>query len=789
MMNECGRHCAWTPQLVDSKHGALPLTYFRFADGRRVHPAMQRYFQRDGDALERQGIDLFRLGASYFDEPEPRLAILGPPAITRVMFELWRTDPRLTASFDLRNPLHRRDYALWLIEEGRSVGLDQRSVAAAVAIARQGTSLCRVSPPWRSQAVLTMTRRDTSVDAWLAEPIACGPGAQTGGIPVPRVLALLWELRQDVLLHFPNRTQADVLTYLAWCLTQGVRDRCVPLELTGPGLAGFLDMPDPELQGQGSADEPPITRLLQIMAPLYDGPYPDIAREFPHARQARFCVAIWVCGALRRRFGWPKSLVGRPLLWLSNIAPAAADAFVPLDNLVLGLWAMLPDLQARCDLRTHEGRSALLEWFIAEGVRVFELDDCLSTTLAIRLPSPPCLRRALPGGSAPGAAIKRDLCLVGYADLVSGRAEDLRMTALALRPQHRGFAVLDRLSGEITTEAGRAAAAFAEPPQISLVHLNADTAFFDYLFLRERGLERSYTIGYWAWELAKFPEEWNSSFAFVQEIWVSSRFAYEAIAPATSKPVLLMPMAVAVPPPEPGLGRADFGLPDDKFLFYFSFDFRSYAGRKNPLAAVAAFRRAFPGRNVSAALLLKTIGSGWKPEERDGLLETIRGDPRILLIDRELARPRAIALLALSDCFLSLHRSEGFGRGPAEAMLMGKPVIVTDYSGTRDFATSDTAILVDYELVPVGAEEYPGARGQAWAQPDIEQAAAAMRKIAGDRTLANRLGKAGRARIRELYDPTVIGARYVERFLDITRNGQERPQARQTGTGLTPTKR
>jgi hypothetical protein len=109
--------------------------------------------------------------------------------------------------------------------------------------------------------------------------------------------------------------------------------------------------------------------------------------------------------------------------------------------------------------------------------------------------------------------------------------------------------VLDRLSGAITTEDGRPAAAFAEPPAINLVHLNADTAFFDYLFLRERGIERGYTIGYWAWELAKFPEEWRSSFAFVQEVWVASRFAYEAIAPATAKPVLLMPPAVAIPAP------------------------------------------------------------------------------------------------------------------------------------------------------------------------------------------------------------------------------------------------
>jgi glycosyltransferase involved in cell wall biosynthesis len=653
------------------------------------------------------------------------------------MVELWRANPQVRSRFDLANPQHRRDFALWLGREGGSLGLDQCSIAAARALLRRGISLLRPAPRWPSQGSLPADRK---VDAWLAQTIA-----EPAGIPMPRVLALLWELRQDVRLHFANRTPAEILDYIGWCLTQGVRDGCVAVELIEPALAPFLDMPDPDL---------PATRLLRLMAPLYDGPHPDVARQFPHTRQARFCVTVWACGVMRRRYGWPRSFVRRPLEWLSRIAPQAADAFVPLDNLAVGLWELRPDLQARCDLRTHEGRSALLEWLVGEGIEEFELDDCVSE----RMPNAP----AQP-------AITRDLCLVGYAGLISGRAEDLRMSALALSRHGLQWAMLDRLSGAITTEDGRPAAAFAEPSGINLVHLNADTAFFDYLFLRERGIERGYTIGYWAWELARFPEEWRSSFAFVQEVWVASRSAYEAIAPATTKPVFLMPPAVAIPALEPGLKRADFGLPDDKFIFYFSFDFRSYTSRKNPRATIAAFRRAFPHGDAPVGLVLKTIGSAWKPEERDALNERIRSDPRIQVIDQELARPRAIALVALADCFVSLHRSEGFGRGPAEAMLLGKPVIVTDYSGTRDFATAETALLVGGELVPVGQDEYPGAKGQVWAEPDIDEAAAAMRRIAGDRALAERLGRAGQARIGELYDPRVVGARYLDRFAAIAK--------------------
>jgi hypothetical protein len=204
------------------------------------------------------------------------------------------------------------------------------------------------------------------------------------------------------------------------------------------------------------------------MAPLYDGPHPDIASQFPHTRQARFCVAVWACGVLRRRNNWPRSFVNELLQWLSRVVSEVADAFVPLDNLAVGPWGLRADLQARYDLRTHEGRSALLEWLRGKGIEKFELGDCVPE----RMPKAPA-----------EPAITRDLCLVGYAGLISGRAEDLRMSALALSRHCPQWAALDRLSGAITTEDGRPAAAFAEPPAINLVHLNADTAFFDYLCL------------------------------------------------------------------------------------------------------------------------------------------------------------------------------------------------------------------------------------------------------------------------------------------------------------------
>jgi len=706
------------------------------------------------------GIGSSEPGADYLDEPDPALAVLGPPAVTRRMVELWRTDQTLRSRFDLSNPLHRRDFLSWTSENAGVLGLYRSSVAVVFELLGRGLSLSRPDAPWRAQASQIRPPSSATVEAWLAEPILLEFGAQGAGIPMPRALALVWELRQDIRLHFANRTRTEILQYLTWCLTQGVRDGCVAVDLVEPALAPFLDALDLEFSPQKVADRPPVTRLLRMMAPLYNGPHPEIAKEFPHTRSAWVCVAIWVCGLMRRRNGWPLSFVRRPLQWLTQPVPEAGDAFVALTNLALGLWELRSDLQARCNLVTHEGRAALAQWLHDRGAAEYGLEDRVSGQLPATAPG--ILRQAAPARTRP--RVSRDVCLIGYAGLVSGRAEDLRMTGLALSEHRRQWAMLDRLTGAITAEDGRPATGLVGPPQVDLLHLNADTAFFDYLFLREHGIERAYTIGYWAWELAKFPGEWRSSFEFVDEVWVASRFAYEAIAPAATKPVFLMPPAVSVGQPEPGMTRADFGLPERKLLFYFSFDWRSYSSRKNPLAAVAAFRRAFPRNADPVCLVLKTIGSGWKASEHDALAEEVRDDRGIVIIDREFERARSTALLELCDCFVSLHRSEGFGRGPAEAMLLGKPVIATDYSGTSDFVMKETALPVRYELVPVGMGEYPGAEGQVWAQADIDEAAAAMRRIVGDPGLADRLGRAARLCIPNLYDPKVVGARYVERL-------------------------
>src|SRR5690606_32990034 len=165
-----------------------------------------------------------------------------------------------------------------------------------------------------------------------------------------------------------------------------------------------------------------------------------------------------------------------------------------------------------------------------------------------------------------------------------------------------------------------------------------------------------YNIGYWAWALSGFPEAWSSSLCLVDEVWAPYRHTEQASARSTSYPVTRMPLAVEFPEPK-GMTREHFGLPDDKFLFLFFFDFTSYIQRKNPEGALRAFLQAFPDPgDQRAAIVIKMKGMEACPREFQTFLQKIdQEDPRIILMEKVLTDRETKALVQLCDCFLSLH--------------------------------------------------------------------------------------------------------------------------------------
>jgi glycosyltransferase involved in cell wall biosynthesis len=213
------------------------------------------------------------------------------------------------------------------------------------------------------------------------------------------------------------------------------------------------------------------------------------------------------------------------------------------------------------------------------------------------------------------------------------------------------------------------------------------------------------------------------------------------------------------------MSRAYFGLPENKFLFLFFFDFRSYISRKNPLAVIHAFLLAFNKEYNNVYLVIKMNGTDSYPEDYNKFLSSeIVKDPRIILIDKVLDDREIKELVRLCDCFVSLHRSEGFGRGLAEAMFFGKPVIATGYSGNLDFMNEMNSCLVDHVLVSVKENEYPYGSGQIWADPDIEQAAWYMKRVVNNPTYAAEIGRYAEKYIKTYHSFSAIGTRYKRRL-------------------------
>ncbi len=284
-----------------------------------------------------------------------------------------------------------------------------------------------------------------------------------------------------------------------------------------------------------------------------------------------------------------------------------------------------------------------------------------------------------------------------------------------------------------------------------VVHVNAPMIAASFLRLPRGFLRGRRVVGYWAWELPVVPDAWAAGVPFVHEIWTPSSFSAAALERLAPGRVRVVPHPVAAVPPVPAaLNRADFALPEDAVVVLVSFSLASSFARKNPLAAIAAFQAAF-GNRADRVLVLKIVHAGHAPADFALLRKAAAGAANILFETRVFPTADSHALTRCADIVLSLHRSEGFGLVPAEAAVLGRAIVATDFSGTRDFLDSGCAMPVPYRLVPArdprGVFEAPGAM---WAEADVGAAATALQALAGSPDMRAQLGQAAQAQAARL---------------------------------------
>jgi glycosyltransferase involved in cell wall biosynthesis len=263
-----------------------------------------------------------------------------------------------------------------------------------------------------------------------------------------------------------------------------------------------------------------------------------------------------------------------------------------------------------------------------------------------------------------------------------------------------------------------------------------------------------WTIGQWGWETDVLPPHWTAAFDRIDELWVYSSYVAENLSRLSSVPVITVPLPVIAPDAR-GV-ELDLDLPDG-FIFLFVFDFFSTLQRKNPIGLVEAFTRAFaPGEGPT--LVLKTMNGSFRPQAVDELRWRIADRPDIQLIDQHVDTRAYAALIERCDCYVSLHRAEGFGLTLAEAMALGKPAIATGYSGNLEFMTPTNSYLVGYAPTHVGpnVEMYP-AHGT-WAEPDLDHAAELMRRVWAHPEEARATGERARSDVVERLSPKAVGA-------------------------------
>lgn len=266
-------------------------------------------------------------------------------------------------------------------------------------------------------------------------------------------------------------------------------------------------------------------------------------------------------------------------------------------------------------------------------------------------------------------------------------------------------------------------------------------------------------VGLWWWEVELLPDFMATAFQHVDAVWAGTRHVQDALARSAGQtPIDLVHYPVRTPEPT-GRSRADLGLPGgDGVLFLTVFGFYSSVARKNPQGTIAAFLRAFPTAEPGGPeLVIKTIDEDAHPAELAELQALIAPHDHVHLLPGYLDRAGMDDLLAAADVIVSLHRAEGLGYTPAEAMALGRAVIATGYSGNLEYMSADNAVLVPAPLIPIGDDGGPYPADSRWADPDLDAAASAMRELAADPARRAALAARAKADLAAGFTPEAAG--------------------------------
>jgi hypothetical protein len=300
------------------------------------------------------------------------------------------------------------------------------------------------------------------------------------------------------------------------------------------------------------------------------------------------------------------------------------------------------------------------------------------------------------------------------------------------------------------------------PGGVRIFHVNGDEVDAVIAAFEARGgsFASGYNVIVPAWELPAYPKEWAVKLARFDEVWAISGYVRASLA-AAGVASQLVGQSVE-PRPGPLLPRRHFGIRESAFVLLHFFDLTSFVSRKNPLAVLDLARRLRAEAPLRDLQLVLKVKNG--ENSAVAWADAVRGEPRVLVLDAPLDGLGVRSLINACDCFVSLHRAEGFGRGLGEAMALGRLALGTFWSGNRDFMTEHNSLAVRHGMVRLKRGDYPHGRGQSWAEPDVAHACELLRPVLDDPERGRAIALRGQAEVLRGHGDRAVGLRILDRL-------------------------
>lgn len=603
-------------------------------------------------------------------------------------------------------------------------------------------ALLRTDPALRERFPHALSAgADGSFAAWLRLEGACALGLSASALAAIERAFLtppgarprqIYFLRPDLRTAFPFATlPVGCGGFLGWLVENG----CAEYALQPHEIWWFVL--------ECAEDAGREMRLLYLLTPHWQQMFPDATTRFGRAR-----FTDWLHTTLKLQAPWTE-----PAEW--------PDQPTPGDQIRIA-WQARPDWRERFPeaLEDMDQARALLSW-LGEGAKDLP-GDVRSWCASLE---PEATARAI---------CARGVNVIGHFCYPSGLRTSVQSIVDGLQRADRAVSLRDVPVDRHKDEPIHHHFVGLEHHDTTLLHIQPDPHFRDAYFLS--GLHprqpRSYRIGYWYWEMDTVPETWKPAVLQTDELWAATRFVADALKSRLDQPVFTLAPGMALAPFE-RRGLAYFGVPAGKFVFLFVFHMMSVMERKNPLGLIRAFSRAF-GPHTPVVLVLKITFGEHHPQLMEKLRRAAAEAPaEVVIIDQVYTQDETLSLIDACDSYVSLHRSEGLGLTMAEAMLLGKPVIATRFSGNLDFMSDTSSLLVDCDIVKVGRSVPPYEAHMCWAEPSEECAAHLMRRVFEERDFAMAMGQRARTDLETNHSLVAAGRRMADR-LDAIRDEQQR---------------